>query len=32
MLPDIVDGPSETLIEVIQSHKGEAPSDWQGFR
>jgi hypothetical protein len=32
MLSDIVDGPSETLIDVIQSHKGEAPTDWQGCR
>ncbi|EGR27667.1 hypothetical protein IMG5_191510 [Ichthyophthirius multifiliis] len=27
-----IDGPSNTLIEVIQYHNMQAPQDWQGFR
>ena len=26
------DGPSNTLLEYIDDHKGEAPADWAGFR
>lgn len=26
------DGPTNTLLNVIESHNCEAPSDWQGFR
>ena len=32
MLPDITDGPSNTLLEVIKEHKGESPKDWKGYR
>ena len=32
MLPDIVDGPSNTLLEVIKENNGKAPSGWKGFR
>ncbi|EAS07728.2 adenylate/guanylate cyclase domain protein (macronuclear) [Tetrahymena thermophila SB210] len=28
----IIDGPSNTLIEVIEEHGNKAPSDWNGFR
>ena len=26
------DGPSKTLIEVIEEHNMEAPEDWAGYR
>ena len=34
MLKDkgIIDGPSNTLLEVIQESGGKAPSDWKGYR
>ena len=32
MRKDKLDGPSQTLINVIESHKGVAPSTWKGFR
>jgi hypothetical protein len=32
MRPDRDDGPSKTLIKVIESNKGEAPINWKGYR
>jgi hypothetical protein len=32
MRKDKIDGPSQTLIRVIDSFKGTAPSYWKGFR
>lgn len=32
MRKDKLDGPSQTLIRVIESYKGIAPSTWKGFR
>jgi hypothetical protein len=32
MRPDRDDGPSKTLINVIERNKGEAPINWKGFR
>lgn len=34
MLKDngIIDGPSNTLLEVIEESGGNAPADWNGFR
>jgi hypothetical protein len=31
-LPDYVDGPSNTLLLVIEESGGKAPSNWEGFR
>lgn len=28
----IIDGPSNTLLEVIQEFGGKAPHDWKGYR
>lgn len=30
--PNKNDGPSKTLIKLIQSYQKEAPVNWQGFR
>ena len=27
-----IDGPSNTLLEVIKENNGKAPGDWKGFR
>jgi hypothetical protein len=32
MRKDKLDGPSQTLINVIENNKGVAPSTWKGFR
>lgn len=32
MTPGRTDGPSQTLLGVINDHNGSAPSDWKGFR
>ena len=32
MLPDYKDGPSNTLLEVIEDNHGVAPASWKGFR
>ena len=32
MLPGYYDGPSHTLLEVINNLNGKAPLNWQGFR
>ena len=32
MLPGYYDGPSHTLLEVINNLNGKAPLTWQGFR
>eukprot|EP01016_Furgasonia_blochmanni_P056965 TRINITY_DN980_c0_g2_i8.p1 TRINITY_DN980_c0_g2~~TRINITY_DN980_c0_g2_i8.p1 ORF type:complete len:532 (+),score=119.26 TRINITY_DN980_c0_g2_i8:113-1708(+) len=32
MIPGHKDGPSNTLLDVIESHGGRAPSDWEGVR
>ena len=32
MRKDKLDGPSQTLIYVIESNKGVALSNWKGFR
>ena len=32
MLPTKEDGPSKTLLNVINSSMGKAPSKWEGFR
>jgi len=32
MAPDHKDGPSQALIDFIQSHNGKAPEDWKGYR
>ncbi len=32
MIPEHKDGPSNTLLEVIESEGGIAPEDWQGYR
>jgi len=32
MLHAVEDGPSRALLEFIQSHQGQPPSDWKGFR
>lgn len=30
--PDMIDGPSNTLMEVLESYNFEAPANWAGFR
>mgnify|MGYP000972596083 CR=1 FL=1 len=32
MIPGHVDGPSNTLLEVIAENGGKAPLDWRGYR
>ena len=32
MRSDHKDGPSQTLILVIEKNKGEAPINWKGYR
>ncbi len=32
MAPDQIDGPSQTIIDVIESCDGKAPEDWKGYR
>ncbi len=32
MRSDHIDGPSQTLIGVIERQKGEAPINWNGYR
>jgi hypothetical protein len=32
MIPGHKDGPSNTLLEVIEAEGGKAPSDWPGYR
>lgn len=32
MLPNIKDGPSNTLLEVIKEFGGKAPGNWAGYR
>jgi hypothetical protein len=32
MLPGFTDGPSQTLISVINRNNGAAPADWKGYR
>lgn len=32
MIPGFTDGPSTTLIKVIESNKNKAPKKWKGFR
>eukprot|EP01017_Pseudomicrothorax_dubius_P037584 TRINITY_DN5527_c0_g1_i2.p1 TRINITY_DN5527_c0_g1~~TRINITY_DN5527_c0_g1_i2.p1 ORF type:complete len:896 (+),score=228.61 TRINITY_DN5527_c0_g1_i2:84-2771(+) len=31
-IPNYVDGPSKTLLEVIHEHGGKPPKDWNGYR
>ncbi len=32
MIPGRIDGPSNTLLEVIKENNGQAPSSWAGYR
>ena len=32
MIQDRPDGPSNTLLSVIQENGGKAPIDWKGYR
>jgi hypothetical protein len=32
MIPDYIDGPSNTLLSVIHDNNEKAPSNWNGFR
>lgn len=32
MLPNYMDGPSNTLLQVIKDNNGQPPKTWNGFR
>ena len=32
MIPDYIDGPSNTLLSVIHDNNEKAPTNWNGFR
>lgn len=32
LIPGHLDGPSNTLLEVIKSYNGQPPEDWKGYR
>lgn len=32
MLPEYKDGPSNTLLNVIEEYNGVAPKNWRGYR